>query len=150
MVTDFSATDGPDFQFFNEINLINQKISRRMARALPSGLSYAQFSVLNHMARRGGKTNPAKLATTFRVTKGAMTNILHKLESQGWITVNADGSDGRKKVVFLSDSGQQQHDYCLARLQPSIDAMAEAFASTEFLMALPLLRSLHQWLDESR
>ena len=68
--------DRPDVQVFTEIGIIDQLVTNRLERVLPAGLSYAQFGVLVHFARRGGQESPAQQAKAFQVTKGAMTYTL--------------------------------------------------------------------------
>jgi len=81
-VTDNAESESRDengsalYAFFNEIGIINQLFSTAFRRALPDGMTSAQFTVLNHFARLGGERTPAQLAASFQVTKGAITNTL--------------------------------------------------------------------------
>ena len=102
--------DSPDsalaFAFLNEIGIIEQLSSNRLQRLLPAGLSMAGFTVLNHFARLGKVDEaPAKLASAFQVTKGAMTNTLQRLEAMGLIEIVSDVDDGRAKRVSLTPAG---------------------------------------------
>jgi DNA-binding MarR family transcriptional regulator len=142
--------DRPDVQVFTEIGIIDQLVSNRLERVLPDGLSYAQFGVLVHFTRRGGQESPAKLAKAFQVTKGAMTNTLQRLESQGYIKVEGDAADGRRKLVSITPAGVEAHDRGLAAMRPQMEAMRSAFTEAEFAAALPFLTALRVWLDENR
>lgn len=142
--------DRPDVQVFTEIGIIDQLVTSRVERSLPAGLSYAQFGVLTHFARRGGQESPAQLAKAFQVTKGAMTNTLQRLEAQGYVLVEPDAEDGRKKLVSITTSGLAAYDRGLMGMRPMMDALREAFTEAEFLAALPFLTALRKWLDEAR
>ena len=89
------------FTLFNEIGIISQLSSARLARMLPHGLTVAQFSVLNHLVRLEGDWSPARLAAAFQVTKGTMTSTLQRLVAKGLISLEPDPSDGRAKHVKL-------------------------------------------------
>ncbi len=142
--------DRPDVQVFTEIGIIDQLVTNRLERVLPQGLSHAQFGVLTHFARRGGQESPAQLAKAFQVTKGAMTNTLQRLEAQGFIRIEADAADGRRKQVSITPKGLEAHDAGLMAMRPQMEAMRSAFTDTEFRAALPFLTALRTWLDENR
>ncbi len=145
-----SRAHRPDVQVFAEIGIIDQLATTRMDRLLPNGVTSAQFSVLNHLAVHGLEMTPASLADTFLVTKGAMTNILHKLERQGLVAVTGDAHDGRKKRVSLTGAGRAAYEASVAGLRPMMESMREAFTQEEFQDALPFLNALRVWLAETR
>lgn len=145
-----SRAHRPDVQVFAEIGIIDQLATTRMDRLLPDAISSAQFSVLNHLSVHGGDETPASLAETFLVTKGAMTNILQRLEGQGLIKVSGDAADGRKKRISLTAEGQAAYELSLVSLRPMMESMREAFTQEEFQQALPFLNALRVWLAETR
>jgi len=140
----------PDVQVFAEIGVIDQLATTRIDRLLPPGISSAQFSVLNHLAVHGRAETPASLAETFVVTKGAVTNILQRLEAAGLIAVIADASDGRRKRVSITAKGSEAYEASVASLRPMMESMREAFTQDEFQDALPFLKALRVWLAETR
>ena len=142
--------DRSDVKVFTEIGIIDQLISNRVERVLPDGLSYAQFGVLVHFTRRGGQESPAQLAKAFQVTKGAMTNTLQRLEAQGFVRIEPDAADGRRKLVSITPEGVLAHDQGVLAMRPLMEAMRAAFTDTEFADALPFLTALRKWLDENR
>jgi DNA-binding MarR family transcriptional regulator len=142
--------DRPDVKVFTEIGIIDQLISNRVERVLPEGLSYAQFGVLVHFTRRGGQESPAQLAKAFQVTKGAMTNTLQRLEAQGFVRIEPDAADGRRKLVSITPEGVLAHDHGVLAMRPMMEAMRAAFTDAEFAAALPFLTALRMWLDENR
>lgn len=142
--------DRPDVRVMTEIGIIAQLSTARLDRTLPDGLSAAQFGVLTHFMRRGGTETPAKLAKAFQVTKGAMTNTLQRLEAQGFVQIVGDETDGRRKLVTLTDEGARAFNGGLAAMKPHLDAMRGAFTEDEFKAALPFLQALRVWLDENR
>jgi DNA-binding MarR family transcriptional regulator len=142
--------DRPDVRLFTEIGIISQLVRTTLERALPEGLSYAQFGVLTHFAGRGGEESPVQLAKAFQVTKGAMTNTLQRLEAQGLVSVVGDADDGRRKRVSITPAGLAAHVMGLKAARPAMDALRARFSDSEFEAVLPFLSALRQWLDENR
>ncbi|HEY3888924.1 MAG TPA: MarR family transcriptional regulator [Caulobacteraceae bacterium] len=139
-----------DVQVFSEIGVIGQLTRNRLERALPEGLSQAQFGLLIHLAQGGGEANPVRLAQAFQVTKGAMTNTLQRLEAQGFVHVVGDADDGRRKRVTITPAGVAAHDLGVKAARPAMDALRARFSDAEFAPALPFLSALRQWLNENR
>jgi DNA-binding MarR family transcriptional regulator len=144
------ARNRADVQVFAEIGAIGQLARNRLERALPEGLSYAQFSVLVHLARHGGEDSPARLARAFQLTKGAMTNTLQRLATPGLVRVEGDAADGRRKRVSITAAGLAALNEGLAATRPAMEALRARFGDAEFEAALPFLTTLRSWLDENR
>ena len=140
----------PDVRAFAEIAAIDQLVTNRLERALPVGMSHAQFGVLTWFALRGGEATPAELAAAFQVTKGAMTNTLQRLEAQGLIAVEPDQADGRRKRVTVTAAGRIGYDRALIALRPIQESLRTAITEDEFRAALPFLKALRTWLEETR
>ena len=138
------------FQLFNEIGIIEQLTRNRLERALPDGLKMSQFTVLNHLVRLGGEWSPARLASSFQVTKGAMTNTLQRLEARGLILVADNPDDGRAKLVTITESGRSMRARCVESVTPLIAELSLEFSEKEFTTTLPVLRKLRQYLDAHR
>lgn len=145
-----SPRERPDVRVMTEIAIIEQLSRNKLERRLPDGVSGAMFGVLTHFMRRGGQESPAQLASAFQVTKGAMTNTLQRLEARGLVAIVGDATDGRRKLVSLTDAGAALYTDAVARLRPDLEAMREAFTDDEFVAALPFLTALRTWFDENR
>jgi len=139
-----------DVQVLAEIAAIGQLARNRLERALPDGLSQAQFSLLVRLAHHGAEESPVELAQAFQVTKGAITNTLQRLEAQGFVTLTDDADDGRRKRVRITPAGLAAHDRGLKAARPAMEALRGRFTDAEFEAALPFLSDLRAWLDENR
>jgi DNA-binding MarR family transcriptional regulator len=139
-----------DVQVFAEIGAIGQLARNRIERALPDGMSQAQFDVLVHLARHGHEQNPAALAAAFQLTKGAITNTLQRLARQGFVRVTGDEADGRRKRVALTPAGQAAMNAAIVAARPVMEDLRARFADAEFAAVLPFLSALRAWLDENR
>ena len=138
------------FQVLNEIGIIDQLAQNRAARLLGPGLNMSQFLVLNHFTRLGGPRSLVQLASAMQVTKGAMSNTVARLAAKGLVDVQADPTDGRGKLVGLSDAGRAARQQALAGLAEGLSDLDRDIPQETLLTALPLLRQLRAWFDSHR
>ncbi|MCK0097264.1 MarR family transcriptional regulator [Yoonia sp. F2084L] len=133
---------------FSEILAVDQLARASVARVLPKGMELSHFSVLNHLAHAGVERSPAQLAKTFHLTRGAMTNTLHKLEWAGWVHVRPDWDDARRKMVAISPSGQSARDAALAAIAPVIADVVRKVGEDRAKAVLPVLREMRLKLSQ--
>ena len=131
---------------FSEIVMTEQLARNRLSRALPKGMEFSHFMVLNQFARIGGERTPAQLARIFHVTKGAMTNTLHRLDAAGWVHIRPDWDDARRKWVSLSPAGQAARDEAVRAIAPVFDDVLARLGTERIRVALPFLRALRETL----
>lgn len=138
------------FRFFTEIGIIEQLARSRLERALPDGLKVSQFIVLNHLVRLGGEWNPARLAAALQVTKGAMTNNLQRLEKRRLVRVLANPTDGRGKLVTITEAGRDMRLRCVASVGPFLADLSRELPDKDLAAALPILEKMRIHLDAHR
>jgi len=143
-----SLQDRPDVAVFSEIGIIEHLMRHAVIRHLPPGVTYAHFEMLLNFTRLGDGQTPAELAATMMMTKGAITNVLQKMEALGLVCVLADVNDRRKKRVRLTRAGGQVYEQILRDMKWKMDALREGFTDNEFRQALPFLKSLRSFLEE--
>ena len=134
------------FRIFTEISLIDQTLRTRLERALPGGMRLAHFVVLNHLARLG-ECNPLELARAFRVTKGAMTNTLQRLDARGFVDIRPDPRDGRAKLVAITPAGRDARRAASKALTTHFGDVS-GIPSEEIELALPFLSALRVLLSQ--
>jgi DNA-binding MarR family transcriptional regulator len=139
----------PEIQVFDEIGLIECGIRTIVTRCLPLGLSYPQFEVMNHLARRGEHQTPAQIAAALQMTPGAITNTLQRLEATGLAAVQPHPKDRRKKCVAMTPAGRQAYQRAMAAIKPRMSSLREGFTQKEFRDALPFLRALRAWMEDT-
>lgn len=91
----------------------------RVSNRLP-GIEYSSIAwrVLSDLDRTGPE-RVSVLAEQQRVAQPSMTTLVHRLESEAWVTRTPDPADGRAALVSITDQGVQ----ALARYRESIAAL---------------------------
>ena len=133
---------------FSEILAVDQLARANVARVLPQGMELSHFSVLNHLTHTGVERSPAQLAKTFHLTRGAMTNTLHKLEWAGWDHIRPDWDDARRKMVAISPAGEAARNAALAAIAPVIADVVRKVGEDKVRTALPVLREMRTKLSD--
>lgn len=146
-----SQPDPAAFEFFNEIGIIDQLAGTMLERALPRGMTRAQFVVLNHFVRLGHhERSPAQLASAFQVTRPTMTSTLTRMARAGLVVIRADPLDGRGKLVALTQNGHKAREAALAAMAPLFPMLDAVVDPAELAQLLPVLRRLRIALDAAR
>ena len=132
---------------FGEILALEQLVRNRLAKVLPKGMELSHFSVLNQLSHTKIERTPAQIARSFRVTRGAITNTLNKLELSGYIHVRPDWEDARRKMVSISPAGMVARNNALAAVTPIIENFARDMGEERLKAIVPILRELRQKLE---
>ncbi|MCE2842184.1 MAG: MarR family winged helix-turn-helix transcriptional regulator [Novosphingobium sp.] len=145
-------TDDPlAFQLFTEIGIIDQLGGAAFERALPAGLTRAQFGVLQHLSRRARPSqSPGTIAAAMQVSRATMTSTLGRLAKRGLVAIEDDPADGRGKQVRLTDAGETLRQACIAAVLPLLPLVGQALTAAEQDQMLGLLRKLREVLDTAR
>ena len=134
-------------QLFGEILALDQLVRNRLAKVLPKGMELSHFSVLNQLSHTKIERTPAQIAKSFRVTRGAITNTLNKLELSGYIHVRPDWEDARRKRISISPAGMVARNNALAAVTPIIEDLARDMGEGRLKAIVPILRELRQKLE---
>ena len=129
---------------FGEILALDQLVRNRLAKVLPKGMELSHFSVLNQLSHTKIERTPAQIAKSFRVTRGAITNTLSKLELSGYIHVRPDWDDARRKMVSISPAGIVARNNALAAVTPIINELISEMGEERLKAIVPILRDLRQ------
>ena len=138
------------FAFFNEVGIINQLATSAFNKRLPDGLHISHFSVLNHLVRLGDGKTPLSLANAFQVTKGTMTHTLTTLRTRGFVRFASHETDGRSKLVYLTDKGRAFREQAIVSLDSAFQALDDVLDIRDLETMLPQLTELRRVLDEKR
>tara|TARA_A100001011_G_scaffold221646_1_gene229600 strand:- start:230 stop:697 length:468 start_codon:yes stop_codon:yes gene_type:complete len=132
---------------FSEISTIEHLLKLRLTKMLPTGMEPSHFAILNHFSVIGGERTPAQLAKSFNVTKGAITNTLNKLGKMGYVHIRPDWSDGRRKLVSISQAGINAREEAISSIEPVIGRLMRVIGAESARSAIPFLRELRILLN---
>lgn len=138
------------FTWFNELNIVSQLATNQFERSLPDDMTVSQFSVLNWFIRVDTEATPARLATAFQVTRGAMTNTLKKLEQKGYVAIRPNEDSGRSKLVTLTPAGSAARLDAMKAAGPLLAEFVDRFGTKSITAQLPLIQEIRAYLDERR
>lgn len=110
---------------------LTQFLERELA---PTGLSAAQFGLLMQIATLTDGTVSA-LAQRTGLEQSTLSRNLRLIESEGFITLTADDSDMRRRVITLTETGTQ-------RLEAGMAAWRQAHAEMAKHVSPALVRQL--------
>ena len=115
------------------------------------GLTEAQFSVLNHLARRmpEGQSVTA-IAAAVEVKQPAVSKTVSKFEGMSWARFEAMQNDARTKHVFLTQAGQAHLLDVQRALLPDYMAMMDGWRDEDIASLTAQLFRLVDWFDKNR
>lgn len=133
--------------FFSEITTLERLLQAKAEQCLPKGMEISHFAVLNHLAFLRQERSPAQLAKSLRVTRGAMSNTLRRLDWAGYLHIRPDWDDARGKWVAISPAGRQARDAALSSLSSLFLEISEQIQPSQLESLLSGLRHLRLAFD---
>jgi MarR family transcriptional regulator for hemolysin len=76
-------------------------------RLKPMGLSQAKWRTLLHLSIAPGVLTQAEIAARLGIEEPTLVTLLHRLESDGWVTRTSSPRDRRCKIVHLGRRAQR-------------------------------------------
>jgi DNA-binding MarR family transcriptional regulator len=79
-----------------------------------------------------------------------MTSTLARLERSGLVSIRPDPSDGRGKLVSITQAGRAMRQRCIMQVAQLAPALAGIAPASEIEAILPTLRAIRIKLDAAR
>ena len=113
-------------------------------RLLEHGLHWWQYDVLSALRRQGPpfRLTATGLAAAGRLTSGAMTNRIDRLEAQGLVRRVPDRQDRRRVLVQLTSKGRKRVDQATAARFEAATAALDGLTGAQRRQLGDLLRRL--------
>jgi DNA-binding MarR family transcriptional regulator len=148
MNTVATATSTPAAAGLKPQGCTNMKLRQLMRRVTQyydaevgkTGLKVTQYSLLSHVFKLG-PLRPGELARAMKVDASTLTRNLKPLVSAGWLTLEA-GSDGRSRLVSITDSGREKRIEAQRRWRVAQEGINQMLGVEQVL-------ALHALIDES-
>jgi DNA-binding MarR family transcriptional regulator len=102
-----SAISGLETHLGYWLRRVSNSVSSGFAQSLQAKqTSVAEWVLLRHLWDRA-QASPGEMAEALTMTRGAISKIIDKLESKGWIKSKINAKDNREKRLSLSEAGRR-------------------------------------------
>lgn len=71
----------------------------------PHDVTWPQFTLLLHLARRGGPARISDIAAAIDLTQPAVTKVVQKFAAQNLVEIRRDDADARNRPVRITPDG---------------------------------------------
>jgi DNA-binding MarR family transcriptional regulator len=125
-------------------NLKLRQLMRRVAQHYDAevgktGLKTTQYSLLSCLVKLG-PLKPGELARVLKLDASTLTRNLKPLVAAGWLTLGA-GSDGRSRIVNITDAGREKRQEAQRRWRVAQEAINNTLGVANVL-------ALHALIDD--
>ncbi|MCA3746429.1 MarR family transcriptional regulator [Phenylobacterium sp.] len=141
------TTDPPHLEVLYELGAAEHALRAAVEARLPAPMSYTHFEVLRDFLRFGDGAPPAEIASRLRMSRGAVTHLLQRMEALGWIRLAGDDRDGRRKQVFLTPDGARMARAAATALRPGTDRLKTDLNDNYLKEGLAFLQALRRSLE---
>jgi DNA-binding MarR family transcriptional regulator len=120
---------------------LTRMVSRHYdAHVAAAGLKTTQYSLLSHVLTLG-PLRPVDLAQAMNVDASTLTRNLKPMVANGWLEL-APGSDGRSRLVSVTDAGREKRTEAQRRWRVAQEGINQLLGAERVL-------ALHALIDES-
>lgn len=141
-----------DFRIINWIGIIEQLTSAKMRQLLDgTDVPPPQFALLNHFSHRPaeGKTI-TQTAQAMQQPQPGITKTIAKMVAKGFLREENNPSDGRSKLLYLTETGIKAHSEAKDRLLHGLKDTFNGWSAAEKSVMFQSLDRLKIYLDNNR
>lgn len=123
----------------------SQRVEARVEAALAeSGLSLAKLGVLDHLVKAGGPLPLSRLAERRACVKSNMTQLVDRLEADGFVERINDPEDRRSVLAAITKEGRRRYEAGGAALAAQEQELLKGFRRAEREQLTELLQRLSE------
>lgn len=99
-----------DKSLLNELRKINIALKRRMSTFVLGDrkLSAVSSMVVHYIFMQGGSAKQKDVENEFGLRRSTASQLIKKLEEDGYVTREITGNDGKSKTIYLTQEARQQ------------------------------------------
>lgn len=113
------------------------------------GLTSTQGYLLGWLTRNADKSvTPSELGRSFRLSQPTVSGILQRLEAKGFVTMEADPSDRRRKYVRTTERAAECHQQIISNFRDMERRLAAPLSAEEQKTLLALLDRMIDGLEQ--
>jgi len=115
--------------FGQQLGIVTQLYAGLIERLLtPHGVTWPQFTVLVHLARRSTPARVSDIAQAVELTQPAVSKIVQKFVLLGLVETGRDLGDQRNRPVHLTPEGRARVGTIQQGFGPAFGALTQTFA----------------------
>ena len=119
------------------------EVERHLRRVIArQGVNLPRFDILMLLSRQPGGVSMGNLARDLVVTKGNVTGVVKRLESDGLIERVIDTSDRRIQTVKLTDRGREAFDDHYSVYAKSVSGALGQLSAEELLQLTTIMAKI--------
>ncbi len=134
---------------FMEVSIVAHLSDLLFARQLPTGLTTAQFGVLNRLARLDLSETLSEVASAFRVAPATMSSTVDKLRRKGLVELLPCPQDGRRKRLAITPAGRRVRDEGIAAQVDLVAQFGNFVSDDEWQTLNAVLNQIRLQLEEA-
>lgn len=135
--------DKLSYQIATLAGLINRQSTRLFA---PHGVSVLQWRVLHRLETSGPQT-PSDLLPATTADGGQLSREIADLELRGYVRIEADTVDRRRKIVSLTRAGRLKHEAILPDTLNRQRLLSASLSEAEYHAFMDAARKLKEFLQ---
>ncbi len=134
------------------VGVLSQLVPSRIATLLaPTGLTYTQFALLNHLSRQPDQTSSiSELAAALEINQPGVTKAVRRLAEDGVAAIGHDDNDARRRLVSLTTPGATVLNEANQRVGADLARWFDDWPDEEQRTFLAGIDRLNDWLDANR
>ncbi len=134
------------------LGVLSQLVPSRIAALLaPTGLTYSQLVLLNHLARQPDQTSSiSELAAALEINQPGVTKAVRRLAEREVVSVGHDDTDARRRLTSLTPTGLRVLHEARDLVGADLARWFDDWADDEQLALLAAANRLNDWLDANR
>lgn len=114
---------------FREFGIIQERVEAIFKGRLPADLPAAQFKLLNHLIYTTNQHEAVSdLAKHSHVSLPAMSQVIKKLRTKGYVELKEHREDTRKKTVLITKAGRLSHNNALKSIDINLEEFSKKFS----------------------
>lgn len=119
-------------RFGQQLGIVTTRYRALIERLLaPHDLTWPQFTLLLHLARRGGPGRISEMAAAVELTQPAVTKVVQKFAAQGLVEVLRDDHDARNRLVRITPAGLARQGAVQRAFAPMFDALLSGWPAAD-------------------
>lgn len=135
-------------QFGQQLGVVSTLYRGLIERLLaPHDVTWAQFTLLLHLARRGGPSRISEIAVAIELTQPAVTKVVQKFVGQKLVQIQRDDTDARNKPVRITAEGMAHVMTIQRSFGPVFDELLEGLHETDLERLIVDLKRLAEKLS---